>query len=158
DRWHLLKNAREALERFLDRYAGRIAEGFAEPVQPAPTQTTVLTPAPAVAPPIPEVPAPEVAPESQAATPAAPAQARPLSAKQQRRLERYQEVRRLHAAGQSLRHIARALHLSRGTVLRYARAEQCPDWRPGRPRRKGASRAAPHAERIDAWLATGNRN
>jgi hypothetical protein len=57
-----------------------------------------------------------------------------------------------------LRHIARALRLSRNTAARYARAEQCPDWRPGRIRRKGASRAAPYAERIDAWLATGNRN
>jgi hypothetical protein len=28
DRWHLIKNAREALERFLDRYSGRIAEAF----------------------------------------------------------------------------------------------------------------------------------
>src|SRR4029077_9368115 len=33
DRWHLLKNAREALERFLDRYAGKIAAVFGEPTQ-----------------------------------------------------------------------------------------------------------------------------
>jgi transposase len=39
DRWHLLKNVREALERFLDRYAGKIAETFAEPAQAAVTPT-----------------------------------------------------------------------------------------------------------------------
>jgi hypothetical protein len=31
DRWHLIKNAREALERSLDRHSGRIAEAFAGP-------------------------------------------------------------------------------------------------------------------------------
>src|SRR3954453_12952561 len=36
DRWHLIKNAREALERFLDRHSARIAEAFAGTAQ---TQT-----------------------------------------------------------------------------------------------------------------------
>ena len=36
DRWHLIKNAREALERFLDRHSSRIAEAFAGAAQ---TQT-----------------------------------------------------------------------------------------------------------------------
>jgi hypothetical protein len=78
-----------------------------------------------------------------------------VTAKQQRRLERYQEVRRRHAEGQSLRGIARVVRLSWSVVRRYARSDHCPDWRPGRA---GPSQAASYRERIDAWLAGGNRN
>ena len=158
DRWHLLKNAREALERFLDRYAGRIAAAFAEPVKPSPAQATDPTPGQAAAPAAQQAPPLEVVPEPQSEAPAASAQGRPMPAKQQRRLKCYEEVRRLRAEGLSLRHIARVLRLSRNTVLRYARSERCPDWRPGRKGRPGPSLAAPHAERIEAWLAAGKRN
>jgi hypothetical protein len=47
------------------------------------------------------------------------------------------------------------MHLSKTTVLRHLRTEQCPNWRPGRT---GPSRVDPYRERIDAWLAEGNRN
>jgi transposase len=158
DRWHLLKNAREALERFLDRYAGRIATAFSAPAQATATAAPGPPALPEVVPLPPSAPLTEVASSPSAATAESPPQQRPMTARQQRRRERHREVRRLHAEGQSLRHIARALHLSRNTVLRYARTEQCPDWRPGRTRRMGSSLAAPHAERIEAWLAAGNRN
>ena len=158
DRWHLLKNIREALERFLDRYAGRISAVFAEPAQPPLAPTADSTAGQVVTPPAQDVSVPESAEEPKAETAATAAQTRLPSARQRRRLACYQEVRRLHAEGQSLRHIARVLHLSRGTVVRYVRANQCPDWRPGRRRQTGSSLAAPHAERIDAWLAEGHRN
>jgi transposase len=141
DRFHLLKNLREALERFLDRYAGRIAEAFAASVQDPVVQTSGPDVGPDVTPA--DVVEPQVAAERQ------------LTARQQQRLERYQEVRRRHAEGQSLRQIARAMRLSKTTVLRHARSEQCPDWRPGRT---GPSQADPYRQRIDAWLAAGNRN
>jgi transposase len=44
-----------------------------------------------------------------------------------RRFARYQEVRALHAQGLSKRHIARQLHLSRTTVIRYLRAAGFPE-------------------------------
>jgi DNA-binding NarL/FixJ family response regulator len=149
DRFHLLKNAREALERFLDRYAGRIAEVFARSAQ----DQAIPTPGPGVTPATPSVCLPQATPGDAAEPPAA---APPLPiARQQQRLERYREVHRRHAEGQSLRRIAREMRLSKTTVLRHLRSEQCPDWRPGRT---GLSRADPYRERIDAWLAEGNRN
>ena len=77
------------------------------------------------------------------------------TAKQQRRLQRYQEVRSRHQQGQSLRQIARQMQLSWRIVRRYVQSDHCPDWQPGR---MGPSQAAGHRERIDAWLAQGNRN
>ncbi len=155
DRFHLLKNVREALERFLDRYAGRIAEVFAKPIQLAATPRVDSAQGQEVSPSAPAVASSEVGGDALPETPATSALSWPPSAKQQQRLERYHEVRRRLASGQSHCHIARALRLSRTTVSRYARAEQCPDWRPGR---SGPSQATPYRERVDAWLATGSRN
>jgi transposase len=155
DRWHLLKNIREALERFLDRYAGKFAAAFAAPAQnptdPAPHPEAVPTVAPR---PLGVAPA-AATPGPPAETPANPVPQRPVTAKQQRRLERYHEVRRRHSEGQSLRRIAREMRLSWSVVRRYARSDHCPNWRPGRV---GPSQAAIYRERIDAWLAEGNRN
>jgi hypothetical protein len=110
DRFHLLKNAREALERFLDRYAGRIAEVFAASAQ----EPTVLAPGPAVAQGVaPAAPSASLAGALPAAQPQQP------TARQQQRLERYHEVRRRRAEGQ----IARAMRLSKTTVLRHVRSE-----------------------------------
>jgi transposase len=156
DRFHLFMNIRAALQRFLERYATRIAEVFAE-LAPAVTGPASLSDPPAV----PGVVVPtagdsgtEVVSEPPLATASAAPQRAP-SAKQQRRLERYHEVRRRHAEGQSLRRIAREMRLSWNVVLRYVRSDHCPDWRPGR---QGPSQAQPYRERIDAWLAEGNRN
>jgi hypothetical protein len=155
DRWHLLKNAREALERFLDRHAGEIADVFAQPAQAPAAPTPDPAAVQDVVPPPPSDPPPADRPQSPPDTPGSPARQRPLTAKQQRRLARYHEVRRRHAEGQSLRSIARVMRLSWSVVRRYARSDRCPDWRPGR---MGPSQAAGYRERIDAWLAAGNRN
>jgi transposase len=147
DRFHLLKNIRESLQRFLERHAGRIREAFrsTEPGSaPAPVEETP--------------PAARAEPRPAAATePGGQAQrsARPPSAKRQTRLERYHEVRRRHAQGQPLQRIAREMHLAWRTVRRYVQADQCPNWRPGRAESVPASDCA---GRIDAWLATGQRN
>ena len=157
DRFHLLKNAREALERLPGSEFMRDG-GSAEVFAASSQEPAVQAPGPAVA--------QEVAPAAPSASPAgampaAPAGTPPAAqpqqptARQQRRLERYHEVRRRHAEGQSLRQIARAMRLSKTTVLRHVRSGQCPDWRPGRA---GPSLADPYRERIDAWLAAGNRN
>jgi hypothetical protein len=78
-----------------------------------------------------------------------------VTAKHQRRLERYHEVRRRHAGGESMRSIARAMRLSANAVRRYVRSGRCPDWRPGRT---GPSQADGCRERVDAWLGAGKRN
>lgn len=155
DRFHLLKNVREALERFLDRYTGRIAEAFAASVQDPAAQAAGSAVGREVAPAAPSVPLTEASPATAAGTPPSTVGRRQPTARRRRRLERYHEVRRRHAEGQSLRQIARVMRLSKTTVLRHVRLDQCPDWRPGR---MGQSRVASYRERIDAWLAAGNRN
>jgi transposase len=154
DRFHLLKNAREALERFLDRYAGRIADVFAASAREPAVQAGGPAVAQGVASAAPSDSPAGVTPGASAGAPPT-AQPQQPTARQRQRLERYHEVRRRHAEGQSLRQIARAMRLSKTTVLRYVRSGQCPDWRPGRA---GPSLADPYRERIDAWLAAGNRN
>ena len=54
--------------------------------------------------------------------------------KWERRLARFEEVRRMQADGASLRGIARALGMNFQTVQRYVRSDACPDWQPGRHR------------------------
>lgn len=59
------------------------------------------------------------------------------STRQKQRQARFEEVRRQHGEGASLRGIARALGLHYRTVERYVRSDACPDWRLGR---RGPSR------------------
>jgi transposase len=154
DRWHLLKNIREALERFLERRSGAIAHAFAPPAPSAPAHP----PDPEVvhaAVPLSREASGAVGSATRPATGTSSPPQRPVTAKQQRRLERFHEVRRRHSAGQSIRSIARAMGLSGNAVRRYVRSDHCPDWRPGRV---GPSQAAMYQQRIDAWLATGQRN
>jgi transposase len=150
DRFHLLKNVREALQRFLERQAGRIRAAFstAEPGPPPAGGEETLTPAR-------QTEAGPAAARPGGPAPPAPRPPQPPSAKRQTRLDRYHEVRRRHAQGQPLQRIAREMHLAWRTVRRYVQADQCPNWRPGRAE---SVPVADHAERIDAWLATGQRN
>lgn len=117
DRWHLLKNMGDTVQRLLDRKHAVLRQ-----VAKSITATAV-----------------EVTDGNAAAASAA---AMPLTlserAKQQsraRRLARYHDVVTLWQQGVSLRAIARELHLSRTTVKRYVRAESFPE--PAqRPRRR----------------------
>jgi transposase len=127
DRWHLLKNLREAVERLLERHYPNIRDAFRvaddapkEVSQPNLESCSVPLPAPPALPPD---------------TSRSSVKQEVRQAKQQRRRERFQRVSELHARGYSLRRIARELRIGKGTVLRYVRSEQCPDWKPGQPRR-----------------------
>jgi transposase len=113
DRWHLLKNLREALERLFDRRFPQIKEALAA--------------APAVATGEEAITACQEAP-SPAPTPAT------LSSRQQERIARYERVRQMHRDQTPIRKIARDLGLSRGAIRSYLRGDSCPDWKPG-PRR-----------------------
>jgi transposase len=143
DRWHLLKNLREAVEKLFDRLytklkpflreADKVTEAPARVAQPA-AENAALPHAPLAAPPV-QAPVP--------------------SAKRQRRLERYERARQLHASGTSLRQIARELAMSIKTVRRYLAGGGCPDWKPGRQR---PTRVDAYTAHVDRRIAEGCRN
>ncbi|MBV9279855.1 MAG: ISL3 family transposase [Chloroflexi bacterium] len=110
DRFHLLVNLREALERLASRKHGCLREAAeacsdrAAPVPPGPEEH----PAPAGNPPTTRV-------EGERA------------ARRARRLERYETVRAMREQGVSINDIARQLGLGRHTVRRFLRAEAFPE-------------------------------
>jgi transposase len=144
DRFHLLKNAREALQGFLERHAGQIRAAFTEA-----EKDTGGVPAGQMP------PAPPPVADGHAPAPARPARTRPPTARHQTRLELWDEVRRRHAQGQPLQRIARQMHLTWRTVRRYVQSDRCPGRQPGRP---GPTPVAEYAQRIGTWLASGQRN
>jgi transposase len=130
DRWHLLKNVRDALERVLHRRTSAIRSLFSSP-KPVPS----ARPAQDEAKGRPSAGAPE---ESQ-----------------RRREDRFERVRRLHEEGYSLRRIAAELSLHYRTVERYVRSEACPDWDRGHRRPSALDR---FEEYIRRRLSEGCRN
>jgi transposase len=151
DRWHLLKNVREAIERVFERHLSVVTEAL----KPAAPDLTTMTDASSRDQP---EPAPSTEPDREesvpAPTPASPRQEAAL-AKRQRRVGRFERVHELRRQGMPIRQIARELDLSRKSVRRYLRRERCPDWRPGRATRSGMDA---HREWIDAQIAEGRIN
>jgi transposase len=146
DRWHLLKNLREAVERLLSRFSGEIRE--AAQADPPPT----------VAPATDQIGAPPAAiePSPQGKISKEPnirEQAR--QAKREARQERYRATRELRAQGLTLDQITQRLGLSHKAVRRYLREDQCPDWNPGH---QSPTQLDAHAAMIDRWIADGGRN
>jgi transposase len=114
DRFHVLVNLRNVLERFLSRKHAA--------VRAAAMDVAVTEP-----------------PTGRAAVPtkASPGLPRPEREQQDRRAQRvarYEAVRRLQAEGVGLRAIGRRLHLARKTVRRFAHAESFPERQPRPPR------------------------
>ena len=143
DRFHLLMNVREAVEKVLSRVASDIRAANTAvnaPTADPPATPTAETPAPATI-------------ETDAKPPTATERRR--AGKRQARAERFRRVKELTAEGVSARRIARRLRMSIGAVLRYQRLDRCPDWRPGRTK---ATAVDPFAAFIAAWVAAGNRN
>ena len=151
DRWHLLKNLREAVERVLERHSA---------VVDAALKTTETPTGPARDAAVPEAGA--------ATSPVEPSPPRPPSeplpesprlqaeqSKRQKRIDRFEQVHELHRRGHSASRIARELGLSRRSVFRYLRRETCPAWGLGGSRR---SRLDGYREWIDARLAEGFTN
>lgn len=104
DRWHLLRNLREAIEHLLDRHQALLRK-MKIVSAPAPINSAKLTAK--------QIPAPPPKPFSEA--------------RRARRVQRYQEIKSLFASGMSQRAIARKLHLHRKTVRRYVLADQFPE-------------------------------
>jgi transposase len=150
DRWHLLKNVREAVERLFQRQLPVITDAL-KPADPDPKRVDAT---------------PEGEPEAamnieplpqESPAPPTPASARHEAAfaKRQRRVDRFERVHELRRQGMPIRRIARELAMSRKAVRRYLSRERCPDWRPGRATRSGMD---PHREWIDARIAEGRIN
>jgi transposase len=130
DRWHLLKNLRDALERVLHRRTSAIRALLSGPKadssgRPAHEEARGQ-------------PGPGLATEGR-----------------RRRQDRFEQVRRLHQDGHSLRGIASTLRLHYRTVERYVRSDTCPDWYPGRQRPSSRDR---FKEYIRRRLSEGRRN
>jgi transposase len=151
DRWHLLKNLREAIERLFERQfvvigaalsaAGSTAELVAEPATVQAAEKGMAEDQP------------QLQPSSQSVVESSRHQAQ--HERRQKRVERFNQVYERHRQGHSLRRIARELGMSRCAVRRYLRCNTCPDWNPGRARR---SRLDLHREWIDGRLAKGEPN
>jgi transposase len=119
DRWHLLKNLREAIETLLGRHSTQVREALKETTQPmqqvAEQERTAASPS---------LPSSESRPlPEKVLTPTK----RARQVKQQERARQYEQVKELRGQGQSLRQIARALNTSVKRVLRYLRSDHCPD-------------------------------
>jgi transposase len=148
DRWHLLKNLREAVERVLGRHltvVNATLKALEAPPCPdrGPTdpQTGAASPSAELpSPPPPVEPVPE-SPRLQA-----------KRAKRRELVERFDRVHELHKRGDPAARIARELGLSRRSVFRYLRRGTCPAWDLRGSRR---SRLDRHREWIDARLAEG---
>ena len=116
DRWHLFKNASDALERVLQRHRAALAQSAA----------AVLAPS--------EKTAGEVTSPTQPASPPEQTTERSAlaSARRAARQALYDDVQRLHAEGLSIYAIGERLKVSRPTVRKYLRAPSCPQRAPRR--------------------------
>jgi len=115
DRFHLLKNVGDALERVLQGQPVAVRAA----AQPDTTDTAAAPPAPAAA---------AVASELPSTTPAT---ASPVPGRGDQRLrERYAQVVALATDGLTSRAIRRETGLSRMTIRKYLRAEACPERAP----------------------------
>ncbi len=141
DRFHLVKNLGEVVERLADRQQAAIrAAVIATPTDP-PDRPAVAT-APLVGPPV-------------ATPPTATRATRERAQRQVRRQTRHEEIRALHERGLSQRAIAAALGVARETVARMLRTAQCPQYGPRPPK---ATMLTPHESYLRARWAAGERN
>ncbi len=181
DRFHLLQNLRETLQRTLERYPSHLQQvriqasgapvdgGTPELPLALPSETVEVSPtAPHSAAPTgvasqkePASPAAATAP-GQPATGSSAGEAAHLTASERRkqasrtrRQNCYAEVHRLHAAGVSRRAIAGQLHLHRKTVTRFLNAGVFPERAqpPAKP-----SRLDPYLPYLMQQLAAGHDN
>lgn len=115
DRWHVLKNLGDALERLLNRkqkYLRQAATALAAVEVAASVEKSETAPDPIH--------------DSDDGTAGTQAQ-RVSHARRLRRLARYNEIKTLHQQGVSLHQIAEQLHMSRRTVRHFLRADDFPE-------------------------------
>jgi transposase len=157
DRWHLLKNLREAVERLLARLSTQVGAALQEPPQAVSAASAPGEESPAPVPPeaASEEPQPVEEHSPPAERPSLSPRQQARAVKRQQRAARHQQVRELHAQGLSQREIARRIGLSRNVIRRYCREERCPDWK-REPRFSPTLQS--HVTQIDRWVEAGGRN
>jgi transposase len=123
DRWHLLHNLVEALERLFDR----LPTSVRTPPTPATITPTIRLAAPQ-ADSKPKTRSKQASSVEQLAPVRPPTRPEQMQkARRAKRLKRFETVRRLHAQGVSQRMIARQLRIGKGTVRRYLNASTFPE-------------------------------
>jgi len=135
DRWHLLKNLGEVLERLLVRRRTEWHDALLAQTPEEPANETVT-------PGLRESDAPT---KPRAPTVRAIQAAEERQARRERRVARYEEARRLSEEGWSLRAIAREMHLNRHTVHEYLTSDSAPILR---PRARKPSKLDPYRDYI----------
>lgn len=145
DRFHLVKNLGEALERLADRHQAAL-RAAARAVAAAEAEAAHLAAAAGPSASAPAAAAPD-RPQTRAE--------REMAQRHARREARYEEIHALLARGVSLRAAARQLGLGRDTVRRMARAAHCPQYRTRAPR---PGVLAPHEAYLRERWAGGERN
>jgi len=131
DRWHLLGNVRQMVERWLAGVHARLRKlpGVAAPDEQVPRRRRIF-------------------PRTRSETAAA-------LGRRARRLALYEEIRRRFNSGEALLAIGRAMGLARGTVRRYACAESFPERASEKLR---PSILDPYLARVEARHAQGCKN
>ena len=152
DRWHLLKNLREAIERLFERQSDEVNEAVKAP---AAATESPCSPALPDAPRAVTAGEPSSPPQPIAEPTAESPQLHAQRARRRKKIERFEQVHERHRRRHSARRIARELGMSFHTVQRYLRCKECPDWKSGRAWR---SRWDAHREWIDARIAEGCTN
>jgi len=135
DRWHLLHNLGEALEKVLARHHADLKRAFnweEEPQTSQPSQKELHA---------------RLAVLSQAE--------QVQQARRQRRLATFEKVHELYAQGWSFASIARILGMNKKTVRQFAQAKQFPE---SRPRSDHGRKLAPYVTYLRAQWAAGEHN
>lgn len=141
DRWHLLRNLRDALKGTVDRHHADVQ---------AAAKVVVASPPAA----LPDQEKADASPPAAPVPPAAPPRTEGQPVRRQRRKQRYEQVLELHRQGLSHRAIADRLGMHRSTVKRFVAAGVFPE----RAGRRYARRTDSHADYLQQRWAEGCRN
>jgi transposase len=158
DRFHLLQNVREMLQRFLERHQAALMAATKADTLPADTAPLVVGDAGTA---LIDLPTDQRAEANASLTTASVPPPRLPKAMQQsqdrrgRRLTNYTTVRALHRQGLSIRVIAKQLHMSRKTVRCFVIADQFPE---RATRRRAPSKLDPFLPYLQQQLAAGQDN
>ena len=159
DRWHLIGNIRELVERLLEQHASALDTALEPPSTIVePSVGTPPNPGVASEPMLPAtteaIDTPDKSNLPASASGPSSSSSPEVSNRQQQRQDRFNEVRRLRLSGRSVRQIARELQISPKTVIEYSHRERCPDWNPGGPR---TTRLDGFQAAVDAFVREGGR-
>ncbi len=145
DRFHLVKNLGETLERLVDRQQTAVRAAARAAATAAPCDAAAAA----------AVDAAVAVPPTAATTGGETRTTRERAQRHARRQARYAAIHTLHADGLSQRAIAAALGLARETVATMLRAAHCPQYRPRAPQ---ATILRPHEDYLRGRWAAGERN